>query len=135
MHQPCNHHLKCDVEKIRTPLAGNFVFLGEKLQRISRLHARGFDFRQHGVRREHLPPIDSCLVPVVSESYFELCSGICVQHDGMRNGFDHETTLSKELEHVVVLKFARVLGFVVLQLLLALHTELEIGLREVVLGH
>ncbi len=69
------------------------------------------------------------------ERDFKLGSRVGMQHYTMGDGLDHEATFGKKFEHVVVLQIARILGFVVLELLLAFNAQLEIGLREVVLGH
>ena len=87
------------------------------------------------MRGELFPPVNAGLIPIVLERDFKLGSRVGMQHHTMGNGFDHEAAFGKKFEHVVVLQTARILGFVVLELLLAFNAQLEIGLREVVLGH
>ena len=87
------------------------------------------------MRGELLPPVDAGLIPIVLERDFKLSSRVGMQHHTVGDGFDHEATFGKKFEHVVVLQTARILGLGVLELLLAFDTELEVGLREVVLGH
>ena len=87
------------------------------------------------MRGKLLPSVDAGLIPIVLERDFKLGSRVGMQHHTMGDRFDHETAFGKKFEHVVVLQTARILGFVVLELLLAFNAQLEIGFREVVLGH